>query len=84
MRLLHLAGDNATRSLTGVHLANLMAALVSWPGESESSNRWWFRPFDAVSGSTFSLLTMEETARRLTRDEMKDKSGRKLAASSVT
>lgn len=38
MRLLHLAGDNAIRSLTGVYLANLMATFVKRPGESESSN----------------------------------------------
>lgn len=29
MRLLHLAGDNAIRFLTGVHLANLAAAFVN-------------------------------------------------------
>lgn len=38
MRLLHLAGDNAIRSLTGAHFANLMATFVNWPGESESSS----------------------------------------------
>lgn len=39
MRLLHLAGDNAMRSLTGVDLANLMATFLNWPGEGESPNR---------------------------------------------
>lgn len=72
-------------SLTGVHLANLMATLGSWPAESESLNRSQFRPFGVVSGSTFSSLTTEEIVRRLTRDEMKDKSdGSKLAESSAT
>lgn len=85
MRPLYLAGDNALLSLTGVHLANLMATLVSWPGESESLNRWQFRSFGVVSGSAFSSLMTEEIVRRFTRDEMKDKSGgSKLAESSAT